>query len=159
MLLTCVMALHLPPSSVGRTATAVRPTAAVSSTGMLSLFACIHTPFAADLSICQPGKVVDSRQVHLELLLGTQALFTTRNGIAFFSYLFCANGCHWCNHIAFALDLGLTGAGRVQVSLIAEGVLWKRGILVMPPIVHKMVQAMQVSSLPMWAHSCCALSL
>ena len=50
-------------------------------------------------------------------------------------------------------------AGRVQVSLIAEAVLWKRGILVMPPIVNKLVQAMQVSpaavycSLPC-AHAC-----
>ncbi|KAL3157526.1 hypothetical protein ABBQ32_011986 [Trebouxia sp. C0010 RCD-2024] len=44
-----------------------------------------------------------------------------------------------------ALEAKVAGPiGRVQVSLIAEGVLWKRGILVMPPIVHKMVQAMQV---------------
>lgn len=38
-------------------------------------------------------------------------------------------------------------AGRVQVSLIAEAVLWKRGFLVMPPIVGKLLQAMQVCSL------------
>ena len=36
-------------------------------------------------------------------------------------------------------------AGKVQISLIAEAVLWKRGILVMPPIVNQLVKAMQVS--------------
>lgn len=34
--------------------------------------------------------------------------------------------------------------GKVQISLIAEAVLWKRGILVMPPIVNQLVKAMQV---------------
>lgn len=47
-----------------------------------------------------------------------------------------------------SLTLKVHGAGRVQVSLIAEAVLWKRGILVMPPIVKKLVQAMQVTSIP-----------
>lgn len=50
--------------------------------------------------------------------------------------------------------MGVSGAGRVQVSLIAEGVLWKRGILVMPPIVNKLVRAMQVSSLAIWLLPC-----
>ncbi len=36
-------------------------------------------------------------------------------------------------------------AGQVQISLIAEAVMWKRGILVMPPIVNQLVKAMQVS--------------
>ena len=36
-------------------------------------------------------------------------------------------------------------AGKVQISLIAEAVLWTRGILVMPPIVNQLVKAMQVS--------------
>ena len=39
-------------------------------------------------------------------------------------------------------------AGRVQISLAAEAVIWKRGILVMPPIVNKLVKAMQVGVLP-----------
>ena len=43
------------------------------------------------------------------------------------------------------VSLGFLGdAGRVQMSLIAEAVMWKRGILVMPPIVNKLVKAMQV---------------
>ncbi len=36
-------------------------------------------------------------------------------------------------------------AGQVQISLIAEAVMWKRGILVMPPVVNQLVKAMQVS--------------
>ncbi|KAL0036649.1 hypothetical protein WJX79_004029 [Trebouxia sp. C0005] len=44
-----------------------------------------------------------------------------------------------------ALEAKVAGPiGQVQISLIAEAVLWKRGILVMPPIVNQLVKAMQV---------------
>ncbi|DBB10182.1 TPA: hypothetical protein ACH3X3_001759 [Trebouxia sp. C0006] len=44
-----------------------------------------------------------------------------------------------------ALEAKVAGPiGQVQISLIAEAVMWKRGILVMPPIVNQLVKAMQV---------------
>lgn len=42
-------------------------------------------------------------------------------------------------------------AGEVQVSVQKESVIWKRGLLIIPDIVHQLLYAMQVLQ---HAHAC-----